>query len=105
VSQIPWWGLPLIAAAFALAGAAVAVLVTARNDVVRSRRKRSRRWYEERRDAYVALLAVFERDTYRLRASYDAGDKPVSPLAYVDEVRCAARPSPCTSCCSGCTGR
>jgi hypothetical protein len=86
VSQIPWWGLPLIAAVFALAGAAVAVLVTARNDYVRGRRKRTRRWYEERRDAYVALLAVFERDTYRLRASYDAGDKPLSPLAYVDEV-------------------
>jgi hypothetical protein len=86
VSQIPWWGLPLIAAVFTLAGAATAVLVTARNDYLRSRRKRTRRWYEERKAAYVALLAVFERDTYRLRAAYDAGDKPGSALDYIDEV-------------------
>jgi hypothetical protein len=86
VSEIPWWGLPLIAAVFTLVGAAAAVLVTFRNDVLRGRRKRTRRWYEERRDAYVGLLAVFERDTYRLRAAYDAGDKPTSALAYVDEV-------------------
>jgi hypothetical protein len=86
VSQIPWWGLPLIAVVFALAGAATAHFVTAREDYLRSRRKRTRRWYEERKDAYVGLLAVFERDTYRLRAAYDAGEKPAAPLAYVDEV-------------------
>jgi hypothetical protein len=86
VSQIPWWGLPLIAVVFALGGAATAHFVTAREDYVRSRRKRTRRWYEERKDAYVGLLAVFERDTYRLRAAYDAGEKPTPALAYVDEV-------------------
>jgi len=36
VSEIPWWGLPLIAAVFALAGAAGAQLVTARNDYARN---------------------------------------------------------------------
>jgi hypothetical protein len=86
VSEIPWWGLPLIAVVFALAGAATAQFVTARNEQLRDRRKKNRRWYEERQDAYVALLSVFERDTYRLRASYDAGDKPGPPLAYIDEV-------------------
>ena len=86
MSEIPWWGVPLIAVVFALAGAVTAQLVTARNDYVRNRRKRTRRWYEERKDAYVALLAVFERDTYRLRAAYDAGDKPASALTYVDQV-------------------
>ena len=86
MSQIPWWGLPLVAAVFALAGAAAAVLVSARNDYLSSRRKRTRRWYEERRTAYVQLLAVFERDSYRLRAAFDAGDKPGPALAYVDEV-------------------
>lgn len=86
MSQIPWWGLPLIAAVFALAGAAAALLVSARNDYLSSRRKRTRRWYEERRAAYVQLLAVFERDTYRLRAAFDAGEKPAPALAYVDEV-------------------
>ncbi|WP_433295740.1 hypothetical protein ACQP2F_36610 [Actinoplanes sp. CA-030573] len=86
MSQIPWWGLPLIALLFALLGAAAAMLVTARDELVRSRRKRTKRWYEERKDAYVGLLSVFERDTYRLRAAYDAGGKPTPALAYVDEV-------------------
>ena len=86
MSDIPWWGLPLVAAVFALAGALTVQLVTARNDYLRGHRRRTRRWYEERTAAYVALLAVFERDTYRLRAAYDAGDKPASPLVYLDEV-------------------
>ena len=87
MSVIPWWGLPLLCALFALAGAAAVHLVTARNDYLLSRRKRTRRWYEERKAAYVELLAVFERATYRLRAAYDAGEKPGGgALAYVDEV-------------------
>ncbi len=86
MSQIPWWGLPLIAAVFALAGAATALLVQARTDYLRDRRKRNRRWYEERKAAYVELLAVFERDTYRLRAADAAGEKPAAALSFVDEV-------------------
>ncbi|GAB2618610.1 hypothetical protein Aab01nite_32410 [Paractinoplanes abujensis] len=86
MSNVPWWGLPLIAALFALAGAAAVQLTSARNDYLLSRRRRTRRWYEERKAAYVALLAVFERDTFRLRAAYDAGEKPVSALVYLDEV-------------------
>ncbi|WP_250033247.1 hypothetical protein [Paractinoplanes maris] len=86
MSDIPWWGLPLIAALFALAGAAAVQLTSARNDYLRSRRRRTRRWYEERKEAYVTLLSVFERDTYRLRAAYDAGEKPVPVLTYMDEV-------------------
>ena len=86
MSQIPWWGLPLIAAVFALVGAATAQLVTARTNHLLSRRRSVRRWYTERKAAYVDLLAVFERDTYRLRAAFEAGDKPLSSLAYVDEV-------------------
>jgi hypothetical protein len=80
VFQIPWWGLTLIAAVSALAGAAGVLFMTAR------RRGRARRWYEERKTAYVALLVVFERDTFRLRAAYDAGDKAGPALDYVDEV-------------------
>ncbi|HET6479108.1 MAG TPA: hypothetical protein VFG35_03565 [Actinoplanes sp.] len=86
MSDIPWWGIPLIAAVFALAGAASVQLTSARNDYLRSRRRRTRRWYEERTTAYVALLAVFERDFYRLRAASDAGEKPVPALVYLDEV-------------------
>ncbi len=86
MSQIPRWGLPLIAAVFALAGAATTQLVTARNDYLVRRRRRTKRWYEERKAAYVDLLAVFERDFYRLRASDEAGEKPAAALSYVDEV-------------------
>jgi hypothetical protein len=86
VSQIPWWGLPLVAAVFAIAGAVTAQLVTARNNYLLRRRRRTKRWYQERKAAYVDLLAVFERDFYRLRAAYEAGEKPAAALAYVDEV-------------------
>jgi hypothetical protein len=86
VSQIPWWGLPLIAAVFALAGAATAQLASARTDYLMRRRRRTKRWYLERKAAYVELLAVFERDVYRLRAAFEAGDKPVTTLTYIDEI-------------------
>ena len=86
MSEIPWWGLPLIAAVFALVGAGVAVLVIARNDYVRGRVRKTRRWYSERKDAYVALLAVYERDIFRLRSGYTAGTKKPDTLSYLDEV-------------------
>lgn len=85
MSQIPWWGLPLIAAVFTLAGAVAAQLVTVRNEYARGLRKRTKRWYEQRMDAYVGLLAAFERDTFKLRAAQDAGEKPASGLTYLDE--------------------
>jgi hypothetical protein len=86
VSQIPWWGLPLIAALFALAGAATALLVGARTDYLIRRRRSTKRWYAERKAAYVELLAVFERDVYRLRAAFEAGEKLAPALTYIDEV-------------------
>jgi hypothetical protein len=70
---------------FALLGAAVAVLVIARNNHVRGRVRKTRRWYSERKDAYVSLLAVFERDIYRLRSAYAAGIQKPGVLAYLDE--------------------
>ncbi len=85
VSGIPWWGLPLIAAVFALLGAATAQFVTARDDYARNRVRRTRRWYTERKAAYVELLAVFERVVHRLRAGQAAGVR-ADPLVYLDEV-------------------
>jgi hypothetical protein len=85
VSAIPWWGLPLIAAVFALVGALVAHLVTVRNDHVRNRVRRGRRWYAERRDAYVTFMAVVDRVTHRLRTGEATGRRP-DPLLYLDEV-------------------
>ena len=86
MSAIPWWGLPLIAAVFALAGAAVAQVVTFRDKRLRRRVRRTRRWYEERKAAYVALMAAFERALYRLRATDTAGDTEPDPLLYLDDV-------------------
>jgi hypothetical protein len=86
VSQIPWWGLPLVAAVFALVGAAVALLATTRNDYLWSRRRRTRRWYAERKAAYVELMARFERVYYQVRTRYATGDREPDPLAYLDEV-------------------
>lgn len=92
VSQIPWWGLPLVAAVFALAGAAAVRFVAARDNVLLSRRRRTRRWYEERKAAYVELLAGFERAIVRLRSTFEAGERPPSLLVYVDEIGPALMP-------------
>ncbi|GIF09983.1 hypothetical protein [Actinoplanes teichomyceticus] len=92
MSQIPWWGLPLVAAVFALAGAAAAQFAAARSRDLLSRRRRTRRWYEERRGAYVQLLSAFERAIVRLRATFESGEKPPSVLAYIDEVGPALMP-------------
>jgi len=86
VSEIPWWGLPLVAAVFSLVGAGVALLVTSRDRYARNRTRKTRQWYEERKAAYVGLLAVFDRVFYRLRAGYAAGTKEADPLSYLDEV-------------------
>ncbi|BBH63928.1 hypothetical protein ACTI_06130 [Actinoplanes sp. OR16] len=92
MSQIPWWGLPLVAVVFALAGAAAAHLAASRNSEILSRRRRTRQWYDERKAAYVQLLAAFERATYRLRAAYDSGEKPPSALSYTDQIGPALMP-------------
>ncbi|HEU4349485.1 MAG TPA: hypothetical protein VFR35_17040 [Actinoplanes sp.] len=86
MSEIPWWGLPLIVAVSALIGAGVAVFVSARDEHARSRVRKTRRWYAERKEAYVTLMAVIERVVYRLRAGYAAGRKEPDPLVYLDEV-------------------
>ena len=86
MSDIPWWGLPLIAAAFALLGAAVAQLVTIRNEHSGIQARKTARWYEERTTAYVALLAAFERSTVRLRTGFAAGITEPDPMHYLDEV-------------------
>jgi hypothetical protein len=86
VSDIPWWGLALIAAAFALLGAATAQLVTIRNEHGRRQAETRIRWYEERKSAYVGLLAAFERTILRLRTGFSAGVTEPDLLVYSDDV-------------------
>jgi hypothetical protein len=81
-----------VAVVFALAGAAVTVLVQARNTSLLNRGRRTEQWYTERREAYVQLLTAFERATQRLRAAFEAGDKPPSALAYMDQIGPALMP-------------
>ena len=81
-----------MAAVFALAGAVVAVLVTARNDSLLKQRRRHQQWYDERKSAYVQLLTAFERATQRLRAAYEAGEKTPNTLTYLDQVSPALMP-------------
>lgn len=92
MSQIPWWGLPLVAVVFALAGAAAAHFVFTRNNALLTRARRDRQWYDERKEAYIRLLAAFEHATHRLRTSFDAGEKPPAALVYVDQVSPALMP-------------
>jgi hypothetical protein len=86
VSPIPWWAIPLIAAVFALAGAAAAQLVTIRNERGRARAATAHRWYEERMSAYAGLLAAFERSITRLKVGFAAGVTDPDPMTYLDEV-------------------
>ncbi|MFD1370247.1 hypothetical protein [Actinoplanes sichuanensis] len=92
MSQIPWWGLPLVAVVFALVGAAAAHFVFTRNNALLIRARRDRQWYEERKEAYVRLLAAFEHAIHRLRTSFDAGEKPPAAIVYVDQVGPALMP-------------
>ena len=64
----------------------MAQLVASRNRYARNRVRKTRHWYEERKAAYVGLLAVFDRVFYRLRAGYDAGTKEPDALSYLGEV-------------------
>ena len=86
VSEIPWWGLPLVAAVFTLVGAAVAQLVTVRHQHGGRQADKTTRWYEERKSAYVGLLAAFERTTVRLRTGFAAGITEPDPVLYLDEI-------------------
>ena len=83
---IPWWSLPLTACVFALVGALVAQFVTVRDMYTRRLKARRRRWYDERRSAYVTLLAAYDRSVARLRRDYLAGITEPDPLRYHDEV-------------------
>jgi hypothetical protein len=92
VSQIPWWGLPLVAVVFALTGAVVAHLVLARNSHLLDRARRDRQWYEERKEAYCRLMAAFDHATHELRVTFDAGGKPPAAITYLDQVGPALMP-------------
>lgn len=81
--DIPWWVLPLVAAVSASAGGVVGRLAPPRRGGTRDS---ATRWYEQRRSAYVALLAAYERTIVRLRAGFAGGIIEPDPMRYLDEV-------------------
>jgi hypothetical protein len=86
VSEIPWWGLPLVAGVFGVGGAVVALLIVARAERARRRAERVRRWHDDRSAAYVALLAAYERAITRMRIGFAAGVTEPDPMLYLNEV-------------------
>ena len=92
MNSVPWWALPLTAGVFALAGALVAQLVTLRHAWSARAAERRSGWFDERRAAYVGLLAAYDRIIARLRHDYAAGVTKPDPLRYADEISAALMP-------------
>jgi hypothetical protein len=86
VNSVPWWALPLVAGVFALAGALVGQLVSMRHGYAARAAERRKRWYDERRAAYVRLLAAYDRVLVRLRRDYAEGVTRPDLLRYHDDV-------------------
>ncbi len=86
MNSVPWWALPLVAGVFALAGALVSQLVSLRHGYAARASERRQRWYDERRAAYVGLLAAYDRVLVRLRRDYAEGVTRPDLLRYHDDV-------------------
>ncbi|GAA1624642.1 hypothetical protein [Actinoplanes couchii] len=70
MTQVPWWGVPLVTGLFALGGVLVAQVVIVRLDRLRIQREDSRRWLSERRRIYASLLAAAEAIYARLKQGW-----------------------------------
>lgn len=57
MTQYPWWGVPLVAGLFALAGVLVTQLVTVRLNSNKVSRELDAQWNSEKRRIYSAFLA------------------------------------------------
>ena len=66
MSQVPWWGVPVVAGIFAFGGVLAAQIVTIRLDRLRSNREDLRRWLIDRRRIYASLLAEADRTYIRI---------------------------------------
>jgi hypothetical protein len=70
----PWWGVPVIAGTFLLAGALIAFLSTAASDRRKLAREDRRQWDKEIRDAYVEI-AKHVNDVIEFRWSSVVSDE------------------------------
>ncbi|MFJ9780146.1 hypothetical protein ACIRSS_11220 [Amycolatopsis sp. NPDC101161] len=72
----PWWGVPVIAGGFLLAGAVIAFLATSLSDRRRLNREDRRQWDRDIRDAYLEITRYFGRITaFRYQVLTDEGDR------------------------------
>lgn len=87
--QTPWWGLPLVAALFAVGGMVAATLLTGRTVRASRQRATEERWYSDRWAAYLALLAAFQRSMARMRRGFEEGIRTPDLMLYHSEVGAA----------------
>lgn len=66
-TQSPWWGIPLIAGVFGVAGVSLTLLA----NYVRDRRDQRRRWEREVRELAARYIAVLR--TFANNVEYDLG--------------------------------
>jgi hypothetical protein len=75
MSDVPWWGVPLIAGAFALGGVVLAQVNAIVMDRVRVRREDARRWHDDRRAVYVRYLNATDAAVRQIVAGRVDGDQ------------------------------
>jgi hypothetical protein len=84
MSDVPWWGVPLIAGVFAPGGVVVAQVNAIVMDRLRVRREDARRWHEDRRTVYARYLNAADAAAQQITSGRVDGDH-----GNVDEWRAA----------------
>jgi hypothetical protein len=74
MSDVPWWGVPLIAGVFALGGVVLAQANAIVMDRLRVRREDERRWHEDRRAVYARYLNVADAAVRQITSGRVDGD-------------------------------
>ncbi|WP_130508032.1 hypothetical protein [Krasilnikovia cinnamomea] len=73
-NSIPWWGVPIVAGLFALAGVFVSQLFTYRIEKVRTHREEQKWWREEKQKTYLRFLSATKQLEQQIIKKQD-GDK------------------------------
>jgi hypothetical protein len=74
MSDVPWWGVPLIAGLFALGGVLLAQVNAIVMDRLRVRREDARRWHEDRRAVYARYLNAADTAVRQITSGRVIGD-------------------------------
>jgi FAD/FMN-containing dehydrogenase len=83
MTQVPWWGVPLVAGLFALGGVLATQFTVVRLDQLRVKREDSRRWLADRRRIYASVLASAEGIYERVKIEWMSDN---SASAYREEL-------------------